>query len=234
MDRDVEFTYDWYCEMVEYLGSRYGFGSYVEDIPPGTVLMRHDVDWSPRKALEIAEMEHKKGVESTYFFLVTSSFYNVFSQRIRDKITSISELGHDIGLHFSTHQYWEEEPDKAGVSERVLAEKGALSGFVDNKVDTVSFHNPPEWVFRQKYDSIISTYEPRFFNEIEYVADSNQRWRDTHPFDGETPDKLQILTHPVLWGEEEAGVRERLDEERKYLFNEIDKFIADENDLWEI
>ena len=65
--------------------------------------MRHDIDYCVDKALEFAILEHEMGISSTYFVLVTSDFYNIFSlnnseklRRIRDQI-HIGENGF-IGL----------------------------------------------------------------------------------------------------------------------------------------
>lgn len=232
MNKNVEFTFEWYAELLEDLASDYDFVSYTEESSTDTVLLRHDVDWSPRKALEIAEIESDHDIESTYFFLLTTRFYNLLNEGYRRILHEISELGHNIGLHFSTHQYWVEPQGKQEVEETVRNEIEVLEIVSDAAVDTVSFHNPPDWVFRETYEGFVSTYEPRFFDEIEYVADSNQRWREEEPFQRELPERIQILTHPVLWGEEDASVTDRLEEERDYVFTSIEEFMEQENDLW--
>lgn len=73
--REVAFTFDWYDKLIETLAiERYTFADFDEDLGDGSVLLRHDVDWSPRKAVRLAEIEADHGATSTYFFLVSSPF----------------------------------------------------------------------------------------------------------------------------------------------------------------
>lgn len=67
----VDYTYDGYRSLLDTLSER-GFSSikYAEtkrDNP--WVLLRHDVDYDPKKALEIAEIEAEAGMHSTFFFI---------------------------------------------------------------------------------------------------------------------------------------------------------------------
>lgn len=210
----VEFTYDWYERFLRrLLDSGYTPTDYGESLSTGDVILRHDVDFSPRKALTIGRIEADLGVESTYFVLMNSPLYNVFYKPVRSVLEELQSLGHTIGLHFSTHQYWNGEAPNEAVSERVGAERDALSAAIGEVSGAVSFHRPDEWLFRRSFDGFISTYEERFFTEIDYRGDSNQRWRERHPLAGERPEKLQILTHPGLWGEDDADFETRLREE---------------------
>lgn len=109
---EITFTFDWYEELLQrLLQEGYSFGSFSETVSPNTVLLRHDVDWSPRKAVQLAKIEADLGITSTYFFLVSSPFYNVMNAQERAQMAQISELGHEIGLHFSTHQHFDREPN---------------------------------------------------------------------------------------------------------------------------
>lgn len=69
------------------------------------VILRHDVDFSLEKALEMAEIEKKEEVQSTYFILLSTNFYNIFSKESCDIIKKIQSLGHNIGLHFDEKKY---------------------------------------------------------------------------------------------------------------------------------
>jgi len=239
---DVEFTFQGYEELLARLQeSEYTFASFDDPIDEGAVLMRHDVDWSPRKAVHMAEIEAEYDVTSTYFFLVSSPFYNVMNGEVREQIARIASLGHDVGLHFSTHQYFDSEPNGEDgqrppdddLTAAIDREREVLSVASGESIDIVSFHNPPEWVFRRSFETFISTYEQRFFEEIVYRADSNQRWRDEPPFEGGIPPKVQILTHPVLWGESDGSAVDRLREERDYLFERIHTHLVRTDRTWE-
>lgn len=207
----MTFTFEWYGDFLDRLRSNgYRFRGYDDAIESGDVIFRHDVDWSPRKALRTARMEADRGIETTYFFLLTSPFYNVLHKPNREIIARLEALGHDVGLHFSTHQYWNEEPSAPDLVERVRSEQRILMEVSDDPVSAVSFHRPPEWVFQRSFQSFESIYEERFFTDITYRSDSNQRWREEPPLADGLPDRMQVLTHPGLWGEEDAGFAERL------------------------
>jgi hypothetical protein len=209
---ELGFTFDRYERLLrEVKAEGYDFGRYGDGLDPGTVLLRHDVDLSPRRALRTAEIEHDLDVRATYFFLVASPMYNVLDEDTRRVLGTIGDLGHDVGLHFSTHQYWSpgEIPGDAAVADRVGTERDVLSAVAD-PIETVSFHVPPDPVLRHEFDAFPSTYEPRFFTEIGYVADSNQRWRTDPPRVESFPETTQLLVHPGLWGESDDAFGDRV------------------------
>lgn len=229
----ISFTYQWYEFLINELKHEgFRFKGYSEELDREDILLRHDVDWSPRKANTLAEIESKNDVSSTYFFFLTSPFYNSFDKQNQKIIEKISGMGHSIGLHFSTHTYSDKEMSKEKVESLVNKEKSILSAITGEDIDTVSFHNPPEWVLKRQFDSFINTYEERFFGQIEYRADSNQRWRERHPFEDDVQGPLQLLVHPVLWGERDAWASDRLREERDFLMKKIDEFLTVTDRTW--
>lgn len=211
----VEFTFEWSRSFLDRLRSRgCRFRSYDQPIEPGDVLLRHDVDLSPKRALSLARIEHDLGIHATYFFLLGTPLYNPHQAPVRNAINGIASLGHDVGLHFSTHQYWPatRPPETESVVDAVRRERGVMEAIVPEVVPTVSFHVPPRWILRRSFEAFPSTYEPRFFEEIGYLADSGQRWREGAPSlpDDESP--VQVLMHPGLWGPEDATFVERIRE----------------------
>lgn len=225
-EKEVTFTYDSYRRLLERLDSAgYEFREYSEDLESGSVLLRHDVDWSPAKALKMAEIESEYDIQATYFFLLTSPFYNTLCQKNRDALQHIADLGHNIGVHFSTHQYWSSEPHQSEVKNRVQSEQKVLGTIVENISDTVSFHIPPDWILRESFEPFDSTYAEQFFIDVEYRGDSNQRWRRSPPFDNGIPDRVQILVHPGLWGETDATFSDRLRRTRNKRFQATTDFL---------
>jgi len=70
------------------------------------VALRHDVDCHPFKALQMAHMEAKLGIRTTYFILATGGYYGKLQQggiyifNSMDPLYSeIYNLGHEIGIH---------------------------------------------------------------------------------------------------------------------------------------
>lgn len=229
----MQYTYDRYREFLEDLLDRgYRFGSFESRPERGTVILRHDVDWSPAKALTIAEIEADLGVSATFFFLVTSPMYNPLHGQVREVVAGIEELGHRVGVHLDTHQYWDAEPDGDAIRRRVAFEQDVLAGVADQVDPTVAFHNPPDWVLGESFDGFVNTYAERFLSEIAYVADSNQRWADDGPWSGDPPECVQVLTHPVLWGSEPGSTLDRLDAAQQSVFDGIDEYMTEMNDRW--
>ena len=64
--------------------------------PDNFVIIRHDVDRMPYRALNMAKFESKKGIKSTYYF---RSKKHTFKPKI---IKEISSLGHEIGYHYES------------------------------------------------------------------------------------------------------------------------------------
>lgn len=209
-DDDVEFTFEWYGEFLDVLVDQgydsVGFeGAPEGELEAGALLVRHDVDLSPRNALRIGQLEADRGITSTYFFLVSNPLYNVFDASCRAVMQELDSLGHTIGVHFSTHQYWQSRPPDRSLVDRVTGERTALETVVGSIADAISFHCPPEWTLDTRFEGLVSTYEPRYFSEIGYIADSGQRWRREPPLRDRLPDRLQVLTHPGLWAETDTS-----------------------------
>lgn len=205
--QDVEFTYRWYREFLRWLGAEgRRFRSFEDPVSRGDVRLRHDVDLSVERALRTARIEAELGVRATYFVLLTSPLYNPLEAETRDLIREIEALGHDVGLHFSTHEYWstDDPPEAAELEARVDDERSVLATVAEDPVSTLSFHVPPEWVLDRRFDGFRSAYEPAFLSEMEYHADSGQRWREASPVRDRPSGPVQVLTHPGLWGEEDA------------------------------
>src|SRR5262245_60649661 len=46
------------------------------------IVLRHDIDFAPGYALEMAELEHAAGIASTFFVLVDGQFYDPLESEI--------------------------------------------------------------------------------------------------------------------------------------------------------
>ena len=70
---------------------------YIKEKPGNNVvIMRHDVDVDPQHALQMAKLEKKLGVNSTYYFRYTPKVFNT------SIIKSISDMGFEVGYHYET------------------------------------------------------------------------------------------------------------------------------------
>jgi hypothetical protein len=140
------------------------------------IIMRHDIDRTPQRALEIAKVEHKYNISGTYYFRAQRGTY---APDIMDKIVS---LGHEIGFHYET-------VDKCKGDLEAASElfKKELANFRRRyEVRTVCAHGNP----LTKYDNkdiwkTIRLDDMRLlgeaflaldFNKFAYFSDSGRTW----------------------------------------------------------
>ena len=168
----------------------------IKDVPKikTGILLRHDLDSEIESALEVAEMEFDIGIRSTFYFLVSAQFYNVFSQRGREIITNIRHMGHEIGLHFDASIY---EDAETGFRHEICI----MEEFFGEKVGSVSLHNPSMSGIYPKFAGIINTYDKNLFSERNYFSDSrfsfNTNIKEIIEKAGEGV--VQLLFHPTIY-----------------------------------
>ena len=187
------------------------------------ILLRHDVEFSPQRALRIAEIDHSENVSSSFLFQVRSNAYNVLSTINREIILQILELGHKVGLHFYVSHILKN--DWTTLRKELNQQSEILNFAINQKIDRFSFHRPPKWVLENREDSIenlINMYGKSFFEftdspkEIKYIADSKHSFPYGHPLDDIKYPKIQILLHPDEWSEKGYDISENF----KILENE--------------
>lgn len=205
-----ELTYNNYKTLINKLKEDYNFTCFSKikfsnEPIEKKVLLRHDIDLSLEKALEMAEIEAELGVPATYFLFLRSPFYNIFSGREEKIIRRIIELQHYVGLHFDFAKY--DGLTISQMSYQIKREIDFMQDFYSIKLDSVSFHRPLSLEFFSRLELSIypHAYEPVFVNNFKYLADSRALWRYGHPLDSEEykrKENLHILIHPIWWNED--------------------------------
>ncbi len=215
----MEFTYKAYSNLIDTVRS---CGYEITDYSDykqydKSVIMRHDVDYDIRRVLNFAEIEHKKGISSTYFLLCSSDFYNLYSKRGIYIINKLKEYGHKIGLHFDEVKYDINEDNWSceTLASLIKDEAKVLSEIIGDEISVVSMHRPSKQTLQHsksgelKIDGMINSYDKEFFENFKYVSDSRMRWRedvDSIIKSGEY-DKIHILTHPFWYGNENKNIK---------------------------
>lgn len=209
------FTYNWYSNFLNNLKENdYKVCDY--DNWSGydrCAILRHDIDNDIEKAVKIAEIENDNEVRSTYFVLLTSDFYNVFSLNNINRIKRIISLGHDIGLHFDEVRYKEISTIDEMIR-KIEDEADILSTMIGHQIRVVSMHRPSEKVLEADITmpNLINSYGNVFFNEFKYLSDSRKRWRE--PVDkiicGGEYDRLHILIHPFWYNDSEINIHDSI------------------------
>ena len=177
-------------------------------------ILRHDVDFSPEAALEMAKIERENGFKATYFLLFSSPYYNLFSEEYCSFPKELIKLGHEVGLHYDVNVLSRiDEGKKKELSVEKVRLLERLSG---KKIRSIAMHNPSisGKDFFRKYPGLINGYDEKFTKEISYLSDSSGVWRDPKAsllWEGQIPEKIQLLIHPIFWDHEDADRAVRID-----------------------
>ena len=179
------------------------FRKFNDKLYDGTnVLLRHDIDFCPLRALRIAQIERKMNIKSTFFFLVNTDFYNLNSYENKNVLKEIVNLGHEIGLHFDASTL-----KKINIINKVCkAEVKVLENLIEKKIYIISFHRPAEDVllYEKRVADLEHTYMTKFIKKIDYCSDSQGDWRHNNPVNLLKSNKnknynLHLLLHPIWW-----------------------------------
>ncbi len=211
------FSFKHYFEVLDYAKEKYSIGP-IKEFPrlkkkERFILLRHDIDFSLEYALKMAQAEAEHGLHATYFVLLHSPFYNALSEQGVQAIKNISDLGHEIGLHYDTGFL------KSGIkaASQLKQEALMLGNITGKKIISVTRHNitttPKRYI---KISGFLDAREPEISVVSTYISDSVQNWRRgcmCNHIDKE--EKLQILTHPIWWTGDHKT--------RKVILNEFEK-----------
>jgi len=165
-------------------------------------IMRHDVDRNINTALEMASIEEKFGVSSTYYFRYPQTFKP-------DIIKEIEKMGHEVGYHYETLSKKHGDYSKA-----IKLFEYELSEFNQHfKVSTVCAHGALSFYRSldlwnhydyKDYGLIAEAYLS--LRGIPYYSDTSRKWRDFNDTDEminvltEREDNIvYFLTHPGRW-----------------------------------
>lgn len=194
----------------EFLEAGYSFKSFSSPGDSKTVYLRHDIDFSVRDAHSIALEEEKLGIQSTYFFMLTSNTYNLMSESNRTLVEEIKNLGHTVSLHFDPVAYQD-------LDEGFLIEKNTFNRVFDVEIDVVSIHRPGDFLINnnRKLHGCLHTYEDRFFKEMNYISDSggrdiSEKLKEMAASELEKP--LHLLLHPIWWASNTESPTETLND----------------------
>lgn len=208
----MKFTYRAYRELLYLLRDNgYVFQDYHNyQESSRCVILRHDIDESIEIAQRMARLEQEEGVRSTYFVLLSGSFYNAASKRSLAGLRAIQQMGHEIGLHFDETAYGQPSADE--MVQRIMKECGLLSELLETRVSTVSMHRPSKLALESdlQIPGVINSYGQTFFHDFKYLSDSRRRWREPvlEIIRSGEYERLHILTHAFWYHEQEESIAE--------------------------
>lgn len=143
---------------------------------PHHVILRHDVDRMPARALRMAELEASKNIQSTYFFRTKRVSFN------KNIIRKIHSLGHEVGYHYECLSDTHGDLEKAWqLFQQELAKFRGLC-----EVKSIAMHGRPLLPYdnRDLWDNFdyreaginLEAYKDIPWGEYEYFTDVGGRW----------------------------------------------------------
>ncbi len=207
----ARFSYESYLDvLLRFRDAGYQFAAFADaprllDEGRRFALLRHDVDLDLEKAVQLARREADAAAAATYFFLVRTDHYNIFSARGTECVREILARGHRLGLHFDCAAY--PGAEVAAIRAACAREAAMLEHWFQTPVTVVSFHRPSPSVLSGDAElsaPLPHTYMPLFCKTIRYLSDSTGRWRYEYPpQSGALCEGLpvQLLTHPIWYAE---------------------------------
>lgn len=180
-------------------------------------LWRHDIDHSVHRAYRLAKIEAEENIKTTYFIHLHNEFYNFLEAEIAELIFKISDLGHDLGLHFDPKFYSERFANKEDLTCWLKFEQEILEKTFQVKIQAFSFHQPDvgNWlnIDQDEIGGMVNAYGKYLRLNYGYCSDSNGYWRFSRLQDvlqTAEDEKIHILTHPEWWTPEPMSPRDRI------------------------
>ncbi len=176
---------------------------------PKVILLRHDVDISPEKALDFARIEKKLGISATYFVRVHGEYYHPWEKKTYPLFLEIKKLGHEIGLHFEAGYL--APIFKLDPVVLFCKEKRMLEEILDIKVESAAEHGdlprPKNFWEHHFFTKVakekvgIKHYpQEEKYKELKYFSDSLKKWREGCICENLTKfDRIQLLAHADWW-----------------------------------
>ena len=207
------FSHKEYISILERIKSFYPIMDY-RDIKTNTnsfAIIRHDIEFSPYRALNLAKIDNNLGINSSFFIQLRNNCYNALSKENLDIIQEIHDLGHFIGAHINTSNL--NDNSELELTNFILKDIHTLGEYTGLKIDRFSFHRPLKHHLQYpiRIPNIINSYDTPYFNFFEgtkplnlnvlYLADSNHQWKWGLPTESNFTDhkKLHINFHAFSW-----------------------------------
>lgn len=200
-----DFTEENYLRILSLAKSRYKLVPYGTNEMAPHAIWRHDVDVSLHRACKLAHLEASEDIQSTYFLLPHSPYYNLFEKEAYNLVKEMMELGHEIGLHFDAG-FYSTHLSLSQLEDKLRFEKLLIENLFKTTVRVFSFHDPDTTnalTFTEDIlGGMINTYGKFFKTNYTYCSDSNGYWRFKRLEDvleSSASTNLHILTHPEWW-----------------------------------
>lgn len=165
---------------------------FLKSSPEKCIILRHDVDRSLNRNLEMAKLEYIQGIKSTYYFRYIEETFKP------EVILQFAEMEHEIGFHYEVMDKANGDPEKA--IEIFKIELEDLRKITE--INTACMHGNPlkPWSNRdlwKKYDFrdfglIGEPYISIDYSRVLYLTDTGRTWADLRIRVKDTIDEIGI------------------------------------------
>jgi hypothetical protein len=201
-----DFSYNVYCSLLKVFSKTHEFVTFKDfstvKHDGSFLILRHDIDMSPEAALKMAEIERELGVKAAYFILFSASWYNLFDGDYIQFPRKLTEMGHEVGLHYDASVL--ERINNDNPLEVLLSQSRILSDLSGVEIKSIAMHNPSisgDDPFRDS--PFINVYHEDYTQRIAYFSDSCGAWRNSFASylrKQKFPPQMHLLIHPEFWG----------------------------------
>lgn len=217
----TDFTYGYFRRILQAAKSNFELFLLFEapqilnEIGKPKLILRHDVDVDLNRALRMAEIEKEFDISATYMVMVNSPLYRVEQSSSKAILRKIISMNHEIGLHFDFDNNTERisNPKIGSFESKIHVACKGLEDLISQPIRSISFHRPLQQFLEGPLiiDGKVNAYSRELMTW--YLSDSKGNWREGEPLPKLlNPDRpvLQLLIHPIWWGDEHISPEERL------------------------
>lgn len=180
------------------------------------LFLRHDIKISLPKALRLAEIEQEYGLPATYMVRGDSSLYSLASRQARIQLMELVQMGHEVGLHFDlVHETRQSLSFLRLIEAEIHVACERIEQIICRPVRSFSLQRAIPLLAGGPL--LINGRVNADAGELREwrLSDSGGKWRGGNPLAQiahPTGPVLQLILHPIWWGDEHQPAPQRLQE----------------------
>jgi hypothetical protein len=180
------------------------------------LFLRHDVKISLGKALRMAEIESEYGLPASYMVRADSPLYSLDERRTRIQLLEIVQMGHEVGLHFDLARETRQSPSYLRLLEsEIHTACDRVEQIICRPVRSLSFQRSIPFLFGGPL--LLNGRINADSSELRawWLSDSGGSCRHGEPLaqiSEHNGPVLQMILHPIWWGERHILAPQRLQE----------------------
>ncbi|HEX7734243.1 MAG TPA: hypothetical protein VF458_05260 [Ktedonobacteraceae bacterium] len=218
----ADFRYTYFRQLLRTVRSRFRahvLSNAPEVLPnngPPILFLRHDVKISLARALRMAEIEHEYGLPASYMVRADSLLYSLDERQARVQLLDIVQMGHEVGLHFDLARETCKSPSYLRLLEtEICAACDRVEQITCRPIRSISFQRPLPLLFGGPL--LLSGRVNADAGELRQwcLSDAGGNCHYGDPVKliaGHGGPVVQMVLHPIWWGERHALAPQRLQE----------------------